>query len=268
MTNWHVNINGEAKGPFEDEQVRALCEAGTINAGTLVWNPDLTDWTPIGQTDFVHKASLGPPPSPGSGMLGAVPATGGATPSSGMAQPSGFAATSPTAAAAPVTAYASDYGSTGQAAPVSGAQVDGAQVVPDERSMWEFFTRALTERYAQFTGRARRKEYWSFTLFYVIFLLAAGFVGGVFDGLTGNVGPRNPNGSPIIAFVLVGLFYVATFIPGLALTIRRLHDLNFTGWLVLVGLIPYIGGIVLLIFMLLPTKAGANDHGPAPKHVT
>ena len=79
------------------------------------------------------------------------------------------------------------------------------------------------------------------------------------DSLIGTVTRQGGPG------LLQGLYYLAVLIPTLAVTVRRLHDTGRTGWWILIGLIPVIGGIVLLIFMLLDSEPGANQYGPNPK---
>ena len=140
------------------------------------------------------------------------------------------------------------------------------QYVVDNQSMWQFFTRALTERYVQFTGRARRKEYWSYVLFWVIVFFVVGIIGLVIDFAVGNLSSgSDARPMPIVLGVLLVIYYLGTILPGLAVTIRRLHDIGLSGWLVLIMLIPYIGGIAILVMMVLPTSFGPNKHGPAPK---
>ena len=123
-------------------------------------------------------------------------------------------------------------------------------------------------RYADFSGRSRRKEYWMWTLFILIVYLvcfaligAGGFFTSMFD----------PSVEPQITVVgwlgfgLLGIFALAIFIPALAVTIRRLHDQDKSGWFILLQFIPYIGGIILLVFMCLEGTKGENRFGPDPK---
>lgn len=106
----------------------------------------------------------------------------------------------------------------------------------------------LTKRYAQFAGRARREEYWMFFLFNVIAIVVLGAI------------------DAMIGLGLLGFVYaVAVFIPGLAVTVRRLHDSGRTGWWALIGLVPFIGFVILLIFMVLDSEPGDNAYGPNPK---
>lgn len=114
-------------------------------------------------------------------------------------------------------------------------------------------------RYADFQGRSRRKEYWMFVLFQLLLLVPVVLVGFMLGGL-------DEEGTGSLLFLgLVTVFFLAFFIPGLAVQVRRFHDQDKSGWLVLLGLIPYIGGIILLVFMCLEGTRGPNRFGPDPK---
>jgi uncharacterized membrane protein YhaH (DUF805 family) len=113
----------------------------------------------------------------------------------------------------------------------------------------------VLKKYAVFSGRARRKEYWLFTLFNLIFSLALGFA----DGMLGLADRRSGWGP------LGGLYTLAVLIPGLAVSVRRLHDTGRSGWWLFIGLVPCIGSIVLLIFMVEDSEPGSNQYGPNPK---
>ena len=110
-------------------------------------------------------------------------------------------------------------------------------------------------KYAVFEGRARRKEYWFFMLFN--FLIS--FAVNIFDRLMGNYDQLSGVG-------FLGLIYMlGIMVPGLAVSIRRLHDTGRSGWWLLLSLIPVLGGIVLLYFMALDSDEGTNNYGPSPK---
>ena len=115
----------------------------------------------------------------------------------------------------------------------------------------------LTKKYATFEGRARRNEYWYFVLFYVLAIVALVIV----DQMIGTFSEEAEIG------LLSGLFVLATFIPSLAVTVRRLHDTDRSGWWILINFIPIVGAIVLLVFTLLDSQPGANRFGPNPKGV-
>jgi uncharacterized membrane protein YhaH (DUF805 family) len=121
----------------------------------------------------------------------------------------------------------------------------------------KWFTEALTRKYATFEGRARRKEYWYFVLFYVLAIVALAIV----DEMIGTFSEEAEIG------LLSGLFVLATFIPSLAVTVRRLHDTDRSGWWILINLIPIIGAIVLLVFTVLDSQPGENRFGANPKGV-
>ena len=112
-------------------------------------------------------------------------------------------------------------------------------------------------KYATFEGRSRRKEYWIFTLFCVVVAVVLTSI----DSVTGTYGRSAGVG------LLSGLFYLAVLVPSLAVTVRRLHDTDRSGWWVLLSLIPVLGGIVLLVFMCIDSQPGANRFGPNPKGV-
>ena len=113
------------------------------------------------------------------------------------------------------------------------------------------------KKYAVFGGRSRRMEYWSFVLFnFVVFVVLAGI-----DALLGTCSSAAGVG------LLSGIYVLATLVPILALTVRRLHDIDRSGWWVLVYLIPLIGPIVLFVFALLDGTPGDNRYGPNPKGV-
>jgi len=107
----------------------------------------------------------------------------------------------------------------------------------------------LKNKYATFDGRARRKEYWMFFLFNILVAIGLGIV----EALIGTAG------------LIGGLYGLAVLIPGIAVTVRRLHDTSRSGWWILIVLIPAVGTLILLIFMVLDSQPGDNAYGPNPK---
>ncbi|MXP46092.1 DUF805 domain-containing protein [Altererythrobacter luteolus] len=112
------------------------------------------------------------------------------------------------------------------------------------------------KRYADFSGRSRRKEYWMFVLFMIIAAVILSVIEGVL-GMSGMVGG--------VYGPLTTLFIIAIIIPSLAVQVRRFHDQGKSGWMVLLGFIPLIGGIIVLVFMCLEGDRGDNEYGPDPK---
>ncbi|MFV8569865.1 DUF805 domain-containing protein [Marinobacter sp. SBS5] len=113
----------------------------------------------------------------------------------------------------------------------------------------------VLKKYAVFSGRARRKEYWFFILFNIIISLVL----GVIDGFTGSYSEAAGLG------LLGGIYSLAVLIPGIAVTVRRLHDTGRSGWWFLIVLVPVIGALALLVFMVLDSKPGQNQYGSNPK---
>lgn len=111
------------------------------------------------------------------------------------------------------------------------------------------------QRYADFNGRSCRKEYWMFVVFNLIVGLGLGIVTAILA----------PIGLWFVGIALIGLWVIAIFIPSLAVQVRRFHDQDKSGWFVLIGLVPYVGGLVVLVFMCLEGTRGENRFGPDPK---
>lgn len=115
----------------------------------------------------------------------------------------------------------------------------------------------VLKQYADFSGRARRKEYWMFVLFNMCFT----FLAMILDNVLG------------IAIDTVGygpfymLYFLAVTIPSVAVGVRRLHDIGKSGWMFLIVLIPIVGFIWLIALMTFDSKQGANKWGDNPKEI-
>lgn len=119
-------------------------------------------------------------------------------------------------------------------------------------------------KYAVFSGRSRRNEYWSFMLINTIIALV--YIGMLFFGAYISSGDESVfNGIQMITNVLYYGYGIASLVPGLAVTIRRLHDIGKSGWWYLIGLIPFVGSIVLIVFFCKDSEPGSNEYGPNPK---
>ncbi|MGN6646994.1 MAG: DUF805 domain-containing protein [Cytophaga sp.] len=114
---------------------------------------------------------------------------------------------------------------------------------------------AVLKKYAVFSGRARRQEYWMFVLFNILFAIAA----VILDNVLGLASPQLGYGP------LYGLYALALFIPGLAAGVRRLHDTGKSGWFFFIVLIPLVGPIWLIIVLATEGQKGSNEYGPDPK---
>jgi uncharacterized membrane protein YhaH (DUF805 family) len=114
---------------------------------------------------------------------------------------------------------------------------------------------AALRKYATFSGRARRSEYWFFFLFYLLIVFGLALV----DAMLGT--PDDGEGLGLLS----GLFVLAMLLPSLAVGVRRLHDIGRSGWWLLVSFVPLIGAIVLLVFAVRDSDPGDNAYGPNPK---
>lgn len=114
----------------------------------------------------------------------------------------------------------------------------------------KWYTMVL-QKWNVFTGRSRRKEYWTFTLVNVVIGIVINILGSIISQTL---------------FGIIGLlFCLALIIPGIAVGIRRLHDVGKSGWWLLISLVPVVGVIVLIIFLVTDSQAGSNQYGANPK---
>lgn len=122
----------------------------------------------------------------------------------------------------------------------------------------------VLKNYTLFSGRARRKEYWMFVLFNIIFAIAASVIDNIL-GTTFKFG-SDLYGMHHLPYGYVYLLYaLALFIPGLAVAVRRLHDVGKSGWFFLIALIPLVGAIWLLVLFCTEGTPGPNEYGEDPK---
>ncbi len=116
----------------------------------------------------------------------------------------------------------------------------------------------VLKNYTVFSGRARRQEYWMFVLFNMIF----GIVAMTLDNVLG-IAMESLGYGPL--YMVYGL---VLFLPGLAVAVRRLHDVGKSGWMMLIALIPFIGAIWLLVLLSTDSNPGENQYGVNLKGIT
>jgi uncharacterized membrane protein YhaH (DUF805 family) len=116
----------------------------------------------------------------------------------------------------------------------------------------------VLKKYATFSGRAQRAEYWWFYLISTLIIIGLSLI----DQATGTLDEETGMG------LLTTLYSLAILIPSIAVGVRRLHDTGRSGWWLLIGLIPVIGSIVLIVFFVLDSEPGDNAHGANPKALT
>lgn len=111
------------------------------------------------------------------------------------------------------------------------------------------------KKFTEFNGRASRQEYWYFVLFNILISIGLGLV----DRITGSFDPLSGVG------LLGGIYGLIILLPGLAVSVRRLHDTNRSGWWVLLPFIPILGGLIFLYFLVLDSSPDRNNYGESPK---
>ncbi|KAF2507474.1 DUF805 domain-containing protein [Flavobacterium foetidum] len=128
--------------------------------------------------------------------------------------------------------------------------------------MVEYYKKVVFENYANFKGRARRSEYWYFILAQFVIMISIFIVAAIIGAVLGDV----------LSGVLIGnfaymLYCLATILPALGVVVRRLHDVGKSGWFYFISLIPFIGGIWLLVLLVTDGDYGSNQYGHDPKNI-
>ena len=213
-TIWYYARDNKEQGPIGEAQLVALVSEGVIGPKTLVWTDGMADWQDAGAVLPGHLR----------------PAEWGGTVSTAPPPP-------PRQTQMPTTAQ-----------PAPGGYTYAATAHPTD---FAGSVKAVFSKFATFTGRARRPEFWWFSLFSFVSNIAISFVEFVALGYWGEY-----------SFIST-LYSFALLIPSLAVGARRLHDIGKSGWWQLIALIPLIGWIILIIWFAKKGDEGANAYGPA-----
>ncbi len=120
----------------------------------------------------------------------------------------------------------------------------------------KWYLKVVRDNYANFSGRARRQEYWMFALFNIIFAFLLAFIGGLLGGMFD---------APEFGMALYVIYLLAIILPSIAVVVRRLHDIGKSGAWFFISFVPFIGGIWLLILMCTEGEKGENQYGADPK---
>ncbi len=129
--------------------------------------------------------------------------------------------------------------------------------------LFAYFKRAITADYVNFRARARRKEFWGFVLFVYLGIAVIIGIGVSIDFAIGNMDYEEP----YVTMVLGGLAWLAVILPSISIMVRRQHDIGLSGWFYLLVLVPYVGGLILFVFALIPSQKHENKWGPVPAGV-
>jgi uncharacterized membrane protein YhaH (DUF805 family)/cold shock CspA family protein len=134
---------------------------------------------------------------------------------------------------------------------------------PVTPGLFRYFRYCATKGYLRFRGRARRREYWSFILIYLIGLAIVGGVGFAVGTALGY----NEADEPQFAAAFLGIYSLALLLPSLSVLVRRVHDIGLSGWFILLALVPMIGSLIILVFTLVGSQKHENKWGPVPTGV-
>lgn len=166
----------------------------------------------------------------------------------------------------PAEGYAREVIALASAVPMAAAQFVPGSVdyTGEDLSLWGYFVRCITGRYADGNGRARRKEYWGFTLFSCLCLFAPVLIGlllslAIDPNMTSDAAAA-PFGLGITVCLIASL---GLMIPNVTVMVRRLHDVGMSGWLWLMAFVPF-GSIFLLVVAFMPSEGSTNAYGPIP----
>jgi uncharacterized membrane protein YhaH (DUF805 family)/cold shock CspA family protein len=157
---------------------------------------------------------------------------------------------------------------------ISGTGIGAVDAEPpdagEELGLFGYFLRCLTQNYANFEGRARRKEFWSFALILIAATVPIALAGLTLDFAAGNLqqiasdADFEAGGAPWITFAMIGVLVLVMIVPLFAVTVRRIHDIGLSGWFLLMNFIPSVGSFIILVFTLIPSQRHPNRWGPVP----
>lgn len=231
MATYYLAVNGQPSGPYTVDQLSQM----NLQPESLVWNDSMPNWVqansiPELQSLFAYQA-------PGYQQQAQYQQSGYQQPAyqQYQQQNQGYQQQN--------QGYQQGYGQ-----PSAGYQ----RMVGFTEAIKMFFN-----KYAQFTGRSSRSEYWFACLGLTLLFIAIVFLGAIFAFAARSVGIA------ILFYVIYILFGLAVIVPSLALFWRRMHDIGKTGAWWFLGLVPF-GGIVLFIFCCQESKPYENEYGPVP----
>ena len=257
---WYYMLNGEQQGPVTESQLQQMIGLGNVKDTDHVWKDGMIDWQEIRNVpDLSVQQANAPQPMMQQPMMQQPMMPQNAAGVGQQVFCTNCGASIPQQAAVCV-----HCGVPNKATSVASNAFSVGPVAPGELRWYQWLPNAVKTRYADFKGRARRKEYWFFQLNYALIYIG-GFVALAFieGALTEGTG-FNGTGEPVVAPIFLGLFSIGLLVPQLAVNVRRLHDTGKSGWWLLISLVPF-GALVLLVFYCQEGESGPNQYGPNPK---
>jgi uncharacterized membrane protein YhaH (DUF805 family) len=245
---WHIHIPPETYGPYSVQQLRDYARDGRLTAETLVWTEGADAWGRAGDQASLKAifaaAVVAPTPPP--------PPPSRAAHNDGAIVVGGRTGGAPTA-------------TKDMTAPRQAANADADAPAGRALTFMESAQTCLQRKYAGFQGRARRSEYWWFMLFVTLVSAVVYAIAITLALKTSTDGSMSIVG--ILAIIVAGVVMLGVVVPAIAVAVRRLHDLGWSGWWYLAQLIPIVGGlaaIAMLIGFMMRGNDGPNKYGPDP----
>ena len=280
---YYILRNNQQEGPFTRQEILQMA----LPDQTLLWSEGWTRWLPLAEVDDFSPTQEGgelPPALPEEERKGPAREYHLAN----LREQIGVFTPAKPAAATPPP-YQGASASSEVPPSFSGATREWgntqSRVYTPEPSLWSYFIGCITKRFAQFSGRARRREFWGFVLFSFIFryliqffssfilfpfIMSDVFGERIFDaymsgGIIDMYGEIFRNPGFITTYGLLTVVSLFLMIPSLAVSVRRLHDIGKSGWFLLITLIPVVGSIIFIIYAAQEGVRRPNKYGEDPK---
>ena len=254
-SEWHYMLNGEQQGPVTKSQLQQMIGLGNLKPTDFVWKDGMIDWLEIQNVpDLATQQPMVQQPMMQQPMMQQNAA--------GVGQQvfcTNCGASIPQQAAVCV-----HCGVPNKATSVASNAFPMEPLAPGELRWYQWLPNAVKTKYADFKGRARRKEYWFFQLHSLLLIYGGTFALAFFEGFVTEGECFSGNGDPVLAGLWLIVVSLGLIIPNLAVNVRRLHDVNKSGWWILISLVPF-GALVLLVFYCQEGDSGPNQYGPNPK---
>ena len=259
MKSYYIYLNGNQCGPYDEATLRNM----NLPPNTPVWCHGMKDWGMLSQVLGNNSGYQPQQPNAYQGQQQNAYQGQQQNAYQGQQQNAYQGQRQNVYQGSQQTAY--------QGQPANGTAFNASTAMaPQQLSLWGYYKKCWQE-YATFSGRARRSEFWGFVLFNFLILLSIEFLVALLGIILVFLFSDNPVGLLVVLpaiWIFTGIYALAAFIPGLAVSSRRLHDTGRSFWWFLLGIIPivnFIGGIVLLVFYFLDSEPMTNQYGPNPK---
>lgn len=251
---YFVNLKGQQQGPVPEND---LLKYG-VNENTLVWKSGMTQWVKAGEVAELRYLFMPPPINPTGYQTAGNLSVGGNAYNNSQPNPQ-RPFTGNNNSNTGYSSYSQTKHSGSQYQPQGGRSFQGSS---SAMTFMDVVQTCLKHKYATFEGRASRTEYWFFYLFTILTCIAASIVFAIMGALLSGGDEDVVFGAVAVGYAIVVLGLVA---PSISVTVRRFHDTGRSGWWYWFCAIPYVGWIVVLIFMCFPSEPHDNQYGPVPQ---